>query len=84
MKKAVITPKISSNEYGEFMKERLPNLMTHNMIYLKGKNVWLEVRFINYWKKAKNLIAIEQSTNGYFNIEDIGYVYKLGKVKETR
>ena len=36
-------------------------------------------------KKAKNIsIAIEQSTNGYFNIEDIGYVYKLGKVKETR
>ncbi len=36
-------------------------------------------------KKGKNFsIAIEQKTNGAFNIEDIGYLFKLGKVKETR
>ena len=36
-------------------------------------------------KKGKNFaIAIEQKTNGAFNIEDIGYLFKLGKVKESR
>jgi len=36
-------------------------------------------------KKGKNFaITIEQKINGFFNIEDIGYLFKLGKVKESR
>ena len=36
-------------------------------------------------KKGKNFaITIEQKMNGLFNIEDIGYLFKLGKVKESR
>lgn len=95
---AVIDPntyEAAVNEYGEIEYNRTftPNLNVDpgstlgNFILgintLGGTGVQVHKFVIG--QKAKNFsIAIEQSTNGYFNIEDIGYLFKLGKVKESR
>lgn len=85
----------STNEYGEVIYNytTTPNL-TRNMsdtlgnfelgeASLGGTGVVVHKFLIG--KKGKNFsIAIEQKTNGAFNIEDIGYLFKLGKVKESR
>jgi hypothetical protein len=96
--RAVIDPysyETTINEYGEVVYERkvAPNLEIDPEAelgeFILGKDRFgsekVQVHKFVIGEKAKNIsIAIEQSTNGYFNIEDIGYVYKLGKVKETR
>lgn len=96
--KAIIDPNTytaTTNEYGETIYTRsfTANLTTDldetlgsfvlGKDTLGGTGVSIHKFIIG--KKGKNFsIAIEQKTNGAFNIEDIGYLFKLGKVKESR
>jgi hypothetical protein len=96
--KAIIDPNTytaSVNEFGEVIYERSydANLIVDPDAtlgtFVLGKdtlgNTEVQIHKFLVSSKAKNIsIAIEQSTDGYFNIEDIGFLYKLGKVKETR
>lgn len=95
--KAVIDPNTytaSINEFGEVVYDKVfdANLIvdpdTSLGSFVLGKDMLgkTEVQIHKFLvsSKAKNIsIAIQQSTDGYFNIEDIGFLYKLGKVKET-
>lgn len=95
--KAIIDPNTytaSVNEFGEVIYERTydANLIVDPDAtlgtFVLGKdmlgNTEVQIHKFLISSKAKNIsIAIEQSTDGYFNIEDIGYLFKLGKVKET-
>lgn len=95
---AVIDPNqytSSTNEFGEIVYTRslTPNISLDIDASLGsfelGKNMLGQTNVLTHkfviGKKGKNFaISIEQKTNGLFNIEDIGYLFKLGKVKETR
>jgi hypothetical protein len=95
---AVIDPNsytASINEFGEviYTSTYTPNMnidiSTGLGDFVLGKDTLGEtgVRVHKFviGKKGKNFaITIEHTTNGFFNIEDIGYLFKLGKVKESR
>lgn len=85
----------STNEFGEIIYTPVlnPNIITdiEGQLgdFVLGKDMLGETDVVIHkfviGKKGKNFaIAIEQKTNGAFNIEDIGYLFKLGKVKESR
>ena len=96
--KAVIDPNTytpSVNEFGEviYTQSFTPNLEISMDDVLGqfelGKNTLggsgVRIHKFVIGKKGKNFaITIEQKMNGLFNIEDIGYLFKLGKVKESR
>lgn len=96
--KAVIDPNtytVSVNDYGEVIYEKTatPNLTVYpdsvlgNFVLGKdalGGGLITTHKFV-VGEKCKNItIAIEQKSEQKFGIVDIGYIFKLGKVRENR
>ena len=96
--KAIIDPKtytVSVNEYGEIIYDTtgIPNLIIDPASTLGtfelGKNALgdgsISTHKFVLGNKCKNVtIDIEQTSKGRFGLLDIGYIFKLGKVRENR